>query len=191
MQQIKGAVLKTRLAFIDQHWGKQGLEKVIGSLSKEDQEALRVILTVKWYPFEVGERLDAAIVRELGGGRTEVFERLGAASADANLSTLHKNFLTPGKPHVFLGKAPLIYGFYYETGRRTYEKTGDNSGVMTTYDAETFSAPDCLSVIGWYKRALELCGAQGVAIREDECRAKGGSVCRYQIRWDAVQPATA
>jgi hypothetical protein len=60
---------------------------------------------------------------------------------------------------------------------------------MTTYDAETFSAPDCLSVIGWYKRALELCGVRGVAIREDECRAKGGAVCRYQIRWDDVQAA--
>lgn len=189
MQQIKGAVLKARLAFVEQHWGKPALEQVLASLSAEDREALRVLLTVKWYPFDVGERLDAAIVRELGGGRTEVFERLGAASADANLATLHRNFLTPGKPHVFLGKAPLIYGFYYETGRRTYEKTGDNSGVMTTLEAETFSAPDCLSVIGWYKRALELCGVHGVAIREDECRAKGGAVCRYQIRWDGVQSA--
>lgn len=183
MQQVKGAVLKARLQFVEQHWGKPGLEQVLASLSKEDQEVLRVILTVKWYPFEVGERLDAAIVRELGGGRTEVFERLGAASADTNLGGAHRAFLTPGRPHVFLGKAPQIYGFYYETGRRTYEPTGDSSGVMTTYDAETFSAPDCLSVIGWYKRALELCGVSGVAIDEDECRARGGAVCRYHIRW--------
>ena len=186
MQQIKGAVLKARLTFVEQNWGKPALDNVLGSLSREDQEALRVVLTVKWYPFEVGERLDAAIVKELGGGRTEVFERLGAASADANLATLHKGFLTPGRPHVFLGKAPQIYGFYYETGRRTYEQTGENSGVMTTYDAETFSAPDCLSVIGWYKRALELCGAQGISIEEDECRARGGSVCRYQVRWQSA-----
>jgi uncharacterized protein (TIGR02265 family) len=183
MQHIKGAVLKARLAFVEQHWGTPALDQVLGSLSKEDQEALRVVLTVKWYPFDIGERLDAAIVRELGGGRTEVFERLGAASADANLATLHKGFLTPGRPHVFLGKAPQIYGFYYETGRRTYEQTGESSGVMTTYDAETFSAPDCLSVIGWYKRALELCGVQNVSIREDECRARGGQVCRYQVSW--------
>jgi hypothetical protein len=69
-----------------------------------------------------------------------VFERL-AASADANLTTLHKQFLSPGRPHVFLGKASQIYGFYYETGSRSYEQTGESSGVMTTRDARPSACP--------------------------------------------------
>lgn len=186
MQQIKGTILKSRLGFVEQHWGRGGVDTVLAALSAEDQRALRPILTVKWYPFELGERLDAAIVATLGDGRSEVFERLGAASADVNLTTLHKQFLSPGRPHVFLGKAPQIYGFYYETGSRVYEQTGDRSGVMTTRDAETFSVPDCLTVIGWYKRALEMCGVQGVSIVEDECRARGGAVCRYRVEWQGV-----
>ena len=191
MQQIKGAVIKARLSFVEEHWGREGLERVLASLPEEDQRTLRTVLTVKWYPFEMGERLDAAIVSVLGEGRTEVFEQLGQASADANLAMLHKGFLTPGRPQAFLAKAPQIYHFYYETGHRTYEQTGDRSGVMTTFDAETFSAPDCLSVIGWYRRALELCGAQGVTMEEDECRARGGAVCRYRIAWqDVAAPAT-
>ena len=190
MQQIKGTILKSRLTFVEQHWGREGVERVLASLPQDDQQALRAILSVKWYPFAIGERLDAAIVQVLGEGKSEVFERLGAASADANLTTLHKQFLAPGKPHVFLGKAPLIYGFYYETGSRTYEQTGERSGVMTTRDAETFSVPDCLTVIGWYKRALEMCGAEGVSIVEDECRARGGEVCRYRVEWrTAAAPA--
>ena len=190
MQQIKGTILKSRLGFVEQHWGRGGVDRVLAALPPEDQRALRPILTVKWYPFELGERLDAAIVATLGDGKSEVFERLGAASADANLTTLHKQFLSPGRPHVFLGKAPQIYGFYYETGSRSYEQTGERSGVMTTRDAETFSVPDCLTVIGWYKRALEMCGTRGVSIVEDECRARGGEVCRYRIEWqDAAAPA--
>ena len=190
MQQIKGAILKARLGFVEQHWGREGLDRVLASLSDDDRGALRTLLTVKWYPFALGERLDAAIVSVLGGGRSEVFERLGAASAEANLAGVHKQFLTPGRPHVFLGKAPQIYGFYYETGRRTYEQTGETSGVLTTYEADTFSAPDCLSVVGWYRRALELCGAHDVSVEEDECRARGGAVCRYRVRWrDASAPA--
>lgn len=191
MQQIKGTILKSRLGFVEQHWGREGVDRVLAALPEADQKALRSVLTVGWYPFQLGERLDAAIVQVLGGGRSEVFERLGAASADANLSTLHKQFLSPGRPHVFLGKAPQIYGFYYETGSRTYEQTGERSGVMTTYDAETFSVPDCLTVIGWYRRALEMCGVEGVTIVEDECRARGGGVCRYRIEWKNVTAPSA
>jgi uncharacterized protein (TIGR02265 family) len=186
MQQIKGTILKARLGFVEQHWGRAGLQSLLAQMDAEDRRALEAILTVKWYPFALGERLDAAIVRVLGDGKTDVFERLGQASADVNLTTLHKNFLTPGKPHVFLGKAAQIYRFYYETGSRAYEQTGERSGTMTTYDAETFSTPDCLTVIGWYRRALEMCGASGITIDEDECRARGGAVCRYQLRWDSV-----
>jgi len=186
MQQIKGTILKSRLGFVEQHWGRDGVERVLGSLPDEDQKTLRTLLSVKWYPFEIGQRLDAAIVQVMANGDRGVFERLGAASAEANLGSVHKQFLTPGKPHVFLGKAQLIYGFYYETGRRTYQQTGERAGVLTTHDAETFSVPDCLTVAGWYRRALELCGARGVSIVEDECRATGGEVCRYRFEWADV-----
>ncbi|MGH7525957.1 MAG: hypothetical protein ACREMX_04570, partial [Gemmatimonadales bacterium] len=43
--------------------------------------------TSNWYPFDLGKSLDDAIVRVLGGGKTEFFERLGEASAEQNLGT--------------------------------------------------------------------------------------------------------
>ena len=55
--------------------------------------------------------------------------------------------------------------------------------MLTTHDAETFSAPDCLTVVGWYRRALAMCGARAPRVVEEECRAKGGSVCRYRLSW--------
>jgi uncharacterized protein (TIGR02265 family) len=183
VQQVKGSVLKSRLVFIEDRFGGEALPRVLASLPGEDQKALAMILTVKWYPFELGKRLDNAIVQVLGGGRPEFFERLGEASADKNLATLHHGFLTEGKPHAFLAKAPAIYALYYETGRREYQQTGPTEGLLTTFDAETFSAADCLTVVGWYRRALQMCGAKDVEVVEEECRAKGGPVCRYRVRW--------
>lgn len=183
MQQIKGAVLKTRMGFIEEHSGKEGVDRVLAALSAEDRKALAMILTVQWYPFELGKRLDDAIVNVLGGGRAEFFERLGEASADRNLGSIHKGFLTQGDAHGFLEKAPTIYRLYYETGRREYKRLGDKEGQLTTYDAETFSAPDCLTIVAWHRRALELCGVKGPKVVEEECRAKGGNVCRYRVSW--------
>jgi hypothetical protein len=183
VQQIKGGVLKSRLAFVEQHSGKAGVEKVMDTLPPTDRRTVATALAVTWYPFELGKRLDDAIVRALGNGRPEFFEKLGESSAEQNLTTVHKAFVTQGDAHAFLAKAPAIYKLYYETGRREYAKLGDREGMLTTIDAETYSAPDCLTVIGWHRKALQMCGVAGVQVVEETCRAKGGDACRYRFRW--------
>jgi hypothetical protein len=183
VQQIKGSVLKARLAFVEQHSGKEGVERLLDALPPEDRRTLGIAVAVAWYPFELGKRVDDAIVRVLGNGDRDFFEKLGEASATQNLATFHKGFLTRGDAHAFLAKSPAIYQLYYETGRREYQKVGDAEGLLTTFDAETFSAPDCLTVIGWYRKALEMCGVPNVRIVEESCRATGGDACRYRFRW--------
>jgi uncharacterized protein (TIGR02265 family) len=184
MQQIKGSVVKSRLAFVEEHSGPDGVQRVLAALPEADRKALASVITVKWYPLDLGTRLDDAIVRVLGGGKPEFFERLGAASADKNLTTVHKAFIAGGDPQAFLARTPAIYSMYYEKGRREYQKTGDKSAVLTTYDAEVFSAPDCLTIVGWHRRALEMCGATKIRIAESECRSRGAAVCRYELSWD-------
>ncbi len=185
MISIKGSVLRTRLALVEELAPKDGLERVLSRLTPGERDALTSLLASAWYPFEVGKRLDQAIVDVLGAGRPEFFEKLGEASADKNLGPggVHRSFLVAGDLHAFLAKAALIYSYYYDQGRRDYEKTGDAEAVLTTRDAETFSAPDCLTVVGWYRRALAMCGARAPRVDEEECRAKGGSVCRYRLSW--------
>jgi uncharacterized protein (TIGR02265 family) len=182
---IKGSVLRARLALVEELAPGEGLERVLARLTTPERDVLSSILASAWYPFELGRRLDEVIVQELGGGRTDFFEKLGAASADKNLGGggVHRGFLVPGDPQAFLAKTPLIYSYYYNEGRRDYEKVGDKEAVLTTRDAETFSAPDCLTVVGWYRRALEMCGARSPRVVEEECRAKGGAVCRYRLSW--------
>lgn len=182
--QIKGAVLKSRLALIEQMAPGKGLPAVLGRLSPQEADTLRTLLPTSWYPFELGKRLDAAIVEELGGGRPEFFERIGAASAEQNLRGVHKQFLAEGDPQEFLSRAPMIYAFYYDQGRRDYEATGPREAVLTTYGAEVFSVPDCATVVGWHRRALEMCGARDPRVVEEECRARGGEVCRYRLSWE-------
>lgn len=183
MQEIKGSVLKTRLAFVKEQAGAEGVDKVLAALTPDDAHILKGIVSVGWYPFEIGKRLDVAIVSALGQGRMEFFERLGEVSAEKNLGGPHRSFLAPGDPHRFLRRAPAIYSTYYRTGRREYEQTGDSEGILTTHEAETFSKPDCHTVMGWYRKALEMCGCTDVRIAEEECRATGGSVCRYRVSW--------
>src|SRR5512140_1962007 len=180
---VKGTVLLSRAAFVRKHFGEDGWKKVLAELPAADAAAVTRPLSGAWYAVEAGKRLDDAIFRVLGKGDPAVFEALGAASARENLSTVHKTFITHETPRSFMEKAPMIYGFYYDTGRRTYEATGPESCVVTTHEAEAPSCVDCLTVIGWYKEALAMCGATDVQASEEVCRAAGGPHCRYVFRW--------
>lgn len=185
IMKVKGNIIKARVAFVREHFGEDGWNKVLQALPDEDRRIVGGIITnVGWYPFKVAEKLDNTIVSTLAHGKNEVFEDIGRASAKENLTGVHKDFVESRDPQTFLKQTPLIYRFYYDTGRRTYEPTGPNSGVIITYDAETYSTIDCLTVIGWYKEALEMCGAHNVTIQEENCRARGDNECRYRVSWD-------
>ena len=182
--QVKGAVILARRAFVREEFGEEAWGRLLATLPESDRELLDgFILTASWYPFELNERLDGAIVELLGGGDPAIFESIGSWSAKKNLAGPHKTFLTPGSPQRFMEMTDRIYNFYYDTGKRKFEPTGERSGVMTTYGAETFSETDCLTVIGWYREALKMCGAVEVTIEEVSCRARGDEFCRYEFSW--------
>ena len=181
---IKGTVINARKEFIKEYFGDGAWEKVLNTLPSPYQDQLKgTILSSTWYSFEIGETLDNAIVKVMGGGNLSFFDELGAVSARKSLAKEHKSFLSKGDPQGFLKKAGIIYKFYYNTDSREYKQTGPQSGLMTTFDSETYSAPDCLTVIGWHKEALKLCGAKQVNVIEEECRAKRGKCCRYRFQW--------
>ena len=45
MQQIKGAVLKSRLAFVEEIAGKDGVARVLATLPPADQRILKLVFT--------------------------------------------------------------------------------------------------------------------------------------------------
>jgi hypothetical protein len=182
--EIKGAIIESRLQFVKDNFGPKAVEDVLSVLPSADQALLRKPLNPSgWYHFQTGQRLDEAIVQKIGKGDARFFEQMGAASAQQNLSGFQKFYLDPGNPQGFMLRAPLIYHVYYDKGWRDYKPTGPTSGVMTTYEAETYSAADCKTVIGWYKQALKMCGAKEVEMVEETCRSNGGEFCRYRVSW--------
>ena len=179
---VKGGPLLSRLQFVRDRSGETGVQRVLGRLAPEDREACSHILTGGWYPFALNERLDAAIAAEMGMGE-KVFLLLGEKSAEQNLGGAHRAMLSPGDPHGLLRRTPQIYQMYYDTGRRTYEFAGPKKAILRTYDAPTFSKSDCLTIVGWHRKAIEMCDGKAANVIETKCRAAGDEHCEYVCEW--------
>ena len=183
---IKGSVLISRLNMLRQHGGAPRVEEVIRRLPEEDQAHLRkLLLPIAWYPLELNLRLDAAIADLLSPeDRTRAFIDMGRASAEENLHGAHHIFVKEGDPQFLLSQAPQIYRFYYAVGSRTYEQTGPTSAIIRTFGAENVTEADCLTIVGWHQRAIEICGGRDVRVTHALCRARGAPHCEYQCSWD-------
>src|SRR5262245_36759592 len=123
---IKGVVLKSRLGFVRDSKGAAGLEGVLARLPAADRALLGSLLPSSWYAFELNERLDQAIAQEMGQGDA-IFTILGERSAADNLGASHRPFVDGRDPHGLLRHAASIHQAYYDTGYRTYERTGDRA----------------------------------------------------------------
>ncbi|WP_370459084.1 TIGR02265 family protein [Aggregicoccus sp. 17bor-14] len=178
-------MLITRLNMLRQHGGQGRVDEVLKRLPEADRLALRgMILPIAWYPLEMNLRLDAAIADVLSPeDRARAFKDMGRASAEDNLKGAHHVFLRPGDPHFLLSQAAQIYRFYYAVGHRTYEKTGPQTAVIRTFDAETVTEADCLTIIGWHEKAVEMSGGKNVQITHGKCRASDAPHCEYHISW--------
>jgi uncharacterized protein (TIGR02265 family) len=182
---IKGSVLISRLNMLRQQGGAAQVEAVLGRLSAEDQSVLRkMILPIAWYPMALNLRLDGAIADVLSPeDRARAFIDMGRASAEENLHAAHSIFVRQGDPQYLLSQAARIYRFYYAVGSRTYEKTGPTAAVLRTFDAENVTEADCLTIVGWHQRAIEICGGRDVRVTHPQCRARGAPHCEYHCSW--------
>ncbi len=179
---VKGGAIQSRLAFVREHGGEEAAGRVLARLSEEDRKACGRALAAAWYPFDLNERLDDAIAAEMGMG-DKVFILMGEKSAAHNLGSTHRVFMTDRDPHGLLRRAAQIYQAYYDTGRREYERLGDHTAALRTYDSATVSKHDCLTVVGWHRKAIEMCGGTNVRVTETKCRARGDNVCEYVCEW--------
>ncbi len=181
---IKGTVLVSRLAFVRGQRGGVGVDAVIARLPEDDQRIFQnPIMPFGWYSFDLYSRLDAAIAEVLDQGKG-IFRVLGAVSAKDNLSGDHKRFLQGRDPHGLLRNAASLYKLYYDTGERTYERTGDKTAILRTIGGRAYSAADCLTVVGWHEKAIEMCGGLSPRVTETSCRARGASLCEYLCEWE-------
>ena len=185
-RRVKGTLLIARMKYLRAR-GEEDTERVLRRLGADDQQVLRgMLLPSSWYASELVSRLETAIVALLArGDRRELFLDLGRFSADANLGQngVQRPYVRPDDPHFLLRNVPRMYSAQHSDGVRTYEQTSATGAIVRTLDGGDPSLEDCLTAVGWLRRAIELSGGRIVTVEETQCRVRGAPCCEYVCRW--------
>ena len=179
---IKGGLLRARFLFMVLHYGADAWSEVLALLSEDDRQVLANLGIDNWYALALIDRLDNAIAYYLGGNREEVFTRLGEFSATSSLSGPFSSLLSPDI-HAFLTQTALIHRSYQDFGDATYDALSEKSGLLKiAYEAPP---PVSYSISGtaYFRKAIELCGAENVRISRTDYTADGHVIFEFYATW--------
>lgn len=179
---IKGGLVRARFLFIVLNHGTDVWSAVLARLPAEDRQAFADLGIDNWYSLALLDRVDNAIADELGGDRETVFTKLGEFSATSSLSGPFSSLLNPDI-HAFLTQTALIHRSYQDFGDATYTALSDKSGLLKiSYEAPP---PLSYSVSGtaYFRKAIELCGAQNVRISPTSYSADGTVIYEFYASW--------
>jgi uncharacterized protein (TIGR02265 family) len=180
---VKGGVLKAHLQWAGENRRGLTTDEIRRRVSPATAAVLgQPILPVSWYPFRAVVETDRAIAAAGAGDAEALFLELGRYSARLNLGTSYKVYAR-SEPHAFFQLAARLHRQFQDFGRAEYERTGPTSCRLKMSEYPCFSTAFCLSGRGYYEQATALQGGREASVAETDCQCRGGSACRFEIRW--------
>lgn len=180
---VRGVILASRRKYVIQRFGEAAWEQVLQSLSPKGREALSgSIRSGGWYPLPLNAELDRAIAARLGGGPRSAYLAMGAFSAEQVLPSAYPFAIAAGDPVAMLRAIRQAGGRHFDPITIVHEEEGPGRYVVT-FSGFVSNEANCQSNIGFFTRAVELCGGLDVRVTERSCTITGARADVYEIRW--------
>lgn len=182
---IKGTSIASFLSFLQAEYGAPRTRDFIASLEPNLRKRCEgLVLASAFYPMEELESLAGKAREHFGAGPT-FFERSGAHNAFVGLTGVHKILLARPTPIDFLKAAERSWSQFVDSGLVSADPVGEGQ-VQLKIEGISGSDLLCSRQTGFMTRALELAGAQKLAVRKVRCTRRGDHWCEWNLAWDAA-----
>ncbi|HMJ10982.1 MAG TPA: hypothetical protein VK524_06220 [Polyangiaceae bacterium] len=179
---VKGTVIIARLDFARSK-GPEVLERFYAALDPGTREMLQGVLPNQWFPYELNCEITRVIDRVAGSGDLSLCEEMGRFACDANVPRFLRAFLRLGSIEFFLNRAAAAWRAHYDTGSMEVIKLGPKKVRLRLVGIPNECHAQCLSVVGFVKRAGELTGTTIASGSVTACRERGAQECELTGSW--------
>jgi len=180
VKQVKGSMFKMIVKAIRAN--KSGAYDKI--LSAKDRKFLsQNILSASWYPFDIYKRAFNALAEVQAKDKTDMWIQWGRMEGEATMTTLYKQTIVEGDPHMAMEKFKRFFKLMYDFGELIIERISDKELTITYKDFEPDFKLYYYVGIGWVERFLELCGCKEVKSNFIAKSWEGAKETTLQIAW--------
>jgi hypothetical protein len=180
----KGVNFRTFLKILRKLKGDRVAEAALDLAPPELARNFRagLVFSGNWYPLAWYADLHRAAQKAAGTG-PELARVIGLEAVKDDLSGIYRIFLLVVSPEFVLGKAPLLFNTYYDTGTMTVTNSARGRARAQWSGCAGFDRNVWLDLQGSCQAGLEAAGARDVVINLLAGGADGDTTMEIEARW--------
>jgi len=184
--EVKGTAVAAIPKFIEDKFGKEGLNKWLDSLSPTAKNLYcQTVLSSKWYPMnEILVEPTNQLCKLFYAGSSKGAWEAGRYSANHALNGVLKIFVKMGTPNFIISRATSILPTFYNPSELKVVETSHKGCVIRITKFPELSSVVENRIAGWIERALEIQGCKSVVVKISKSVTKKDDNCEYSISWN-------
>lgn len=185
MIELKGSVLIDSIKAIKSRSGEEMFIKILEQLKPDTRKIFENpnILSVSWYPLDAFlEFLDIDLKLTADGNENELIER-SEKIIEKQLKGIYKIFVKFGSPEFIINRIRVSQLTYFRGLAIEANMIGPEKARVKYIGLEKHQRLIGLSIIGYYKKALEISGAKNIKITYTTPIEEDKGFCELEIEW--------
>lgn len=184
MAEIKGNSILDALAAIRARAGEQELKKILQGLSSESRALLEApIYPSSWYSLDAFTEFLEVDARETANGNYEVMIKRSEKVIEAQLSGIYKVFVKAGTPGFVINRIAAVHATFFR-GVQIIPEVEEHQAVVKYVGFQKQHRILQYTIIGFFRKALEMCGAKEVRLNFTVPMTEGREYSELTIFWD-------
>lgn len=184
MVEIKGSAVLDSITGIKKRDGERGYEEIVAQLDDETRKIfVTTISASSWYPLDAFLRFLTVELRKSAGGNEEVLVTRSEKVVERQLRGVYKIFVKMGSPEFLMKRIAAVHATYFNGVGIEFKSLGAGAAVIRY----TGFAPEHrligFTLIGFFRKALELSGAKEREVRFIKRIEEGEGYAELAVNW--------
>lgn len=184
MAKIKGVVVSDSIKAVKNRSG-EAYADVVALLKPETRTLFEQgnIIPSEWYPLDAFVEFLEADVKVTANGREEELIRRSEVIIEQHLKGIYKLFVKFGSPEFVLNRLAVVHRTYFQGVDVDAKVTAPGQGVVRYTGFEPQHRLIGMSIIGYFRKALEISGARNVKAGFTTPIDEGKPFCELALAW--------
>jgi hypothetical protein len=185
MVQIKGSIVLDTVRAIKTRAGEEAYAKIISLLKDETRKVFETeLFSSTWYALDHFVNFLEVEIKVLANGNEEILIRGSESLVEKQLRGIYKAFVKLGSPEFIIKRVAAVHATYFQGVSIDVKMEGSSKAVIRYAGFEKQHRCMEYTIIGFFRKALEISGAKNVAAGFTTKISAGTGVAELALTWN-------